>query len=80
MKVSKIFRASLGLSCNPSLKTFVAPFLPARLTAPGSPRVAVTLPSELKLDTLEVIDCSPAVPYVFVRLSGSSAYCYGRAS
>ena len=27
------------------LKTFVAPFLPARLTAPGSPRMGLCLPS-----------------------------------
>ena len=34
---TKVFKH--GLMC---LKTFVAPFLPARLTAPGSPRIRIT--------------------------------------
>ena len=38
-----------GRTFQACLKTFAAPFLPAQLTAPGSPRMSVYKPSENKL-------------------------------
>ena len=49
MKVFKYGRKSF----RPYVKTFVAPFLSTRLTAPGSPRMVVYLPITIKFRTRE---------------------------